>query len=286
MEIAKPKSHWSHADSFGGGENEYIKSFVHHNYSIDYHTHSFYELNIVINGRGEHLIEKMQREVERGCVFMIPPGIRHSYKNHEGLNVYHMLIHRDFIPLCFDEFKKSSGFSLLFEVEPYLRARYRENMFLTLSEGELDTVLSDVELIRTCDGIPDAQLYVNAIAKKLLAFLCMCITKQSGIENVLTKPSGELLCIADSLNYIHLNYEERLTVEALAERQNMSRATYIRWFNKTCGCSPHQYIMQYRLKKAEEELSASQCSVSDVAQRCGFYDASHLRRALTKKQSE
>ena len=286
METAKPKSHWSHADNFGGAENEYIKSFVHHNYSIGYHTHSFYELNIVINGRGEHLIEKRKKDVERGCVFMIPPGIRHSYKNSEGLNVYHMLIHRDFIPVCFGEFKKTSGFSLLFEIEPYLRARYQENMFLTLNEAELNAVLSDVELLSVCEGIPDAQLYVNAIAKKVLAFLCMCIMRQSGLENVRAKPSRELLCIADSLNYIHLNYDEKLTVEALAERHNMSRATYIRWFSKTCGCSPHQYIVQYRLKKAEEELASPRSSISDVAQRCGFYDASHLRRALTKKQSE
>ena len=277
------KSHWSHADSFSGEKDEYIKSFVHRNYSIGYHTHSFYELNVVLSGKGEHMIEQMKRDAVRGCVFMIPPGVKHSYKNHESLNVYHMLIHRDFIPVCFSEFTRTSGYSLLFEIEPYLRARYHENMFLTLSEAELSTVLSDVELIRICEGTPNDQLYINAIAKKMLAFLCMCITKQSGIKDVSAKPNKELLCIADSLNYIHLNYEEKLTVESLAERQNMSRATYIRWFNKTCGCSPHQYIMQYRLKKAADELTDTKGSVSEVALRCGFYDASHLRRALNKK---
>ena len=40
------------------------------------------------------------------------------------------------------------------------------------------------------------------------------------------------------------------------------------------------------IKKAEEELASPRSSISDVAQRCGFYDASHLRRALTKKQKE
>jgi len=69
----------------------------------------------------------------------------------------------------------------------------------------------------------------------------------------------------------------------LAERQNMSRATYIRWFNKTCGCSPHQYLMQYRIKKASEALAVNESSISEIAQNCGFFDASHLRRALNKK---
>jgi len=277
------KTHWSHSDSFEGKSNEYIKSFVHHNYSIGFHTHSFYELNIVLSGRGEHLIEEMHFEVKRGCVFVIPPNVKHSYKNINSLNVYHMLIHKDFLPNCFGEFFKTTGFSLLFEIEPYFRARYHENMFLTLSEDELSLVLSDVELLNSCKSFSDSQIYANAIAKKVLAFLCMCITRQSGIDSVSAKPNKELLCIADSLNFIHQNYEERITVDILAKRQNMSRATYIRWFNKTCGCSPHKYLMQYRLKKASEVMAVNQDSVSEIAQRCGFYDASHLRRALNKK---
>ena len=277
------KTHWSHSDSFEGKSDEYIKSFVHRNYSIGFHTHSFYELNIVLSGRGEHLIEERHFEVKRGCVFVIPPNVKHSYKNIDSLNVYHMLIHRDFLPNYFGEFFKTTGFSLLFEIEPYFRARYHENMFLTLSEEELNSVLSDVELLNSCKTFSDFQIYANAIAKKILAFLCMCITRQSGIDSVSAKPNKELLCIADSLNFIHQNYEERITVDILAKRQNMSRATYIRWFNKTCGCSPHKYIMQYRLKKATEAMAVTQGSVSETAQRCGFYDASHLRRALNKK---
>ena len=276
------KTHWSHSDSFDGGADEYIKSFVHRNYAIGFHTHSFYELNIVLSGRGEHLIEEMRFDVKRGCVFVIPPNVKHSYKNVDSLNVYHMLIHRDFLPNCFGEFFKATGFSLLFEIEPYFRARYHENMFLTISEEELISVLSDIELIKTCGDFSDSQVYVNAIAKKILAFLCMCITKQSGIGRVNAKPNTELLCIADSLNFIHQNYEERITVEMLAERQNMSRATYIRWFSKTCGCSPHQYIMQYRTKKAIELLENTTISKTEIAHLCGFYDLPHMEKNLKK----
>ena len=113
MEITKVKSHWSHADSFSGEKDEYIKSFVHRNYAIGFHTHSFYELNIVLNGRGEHLIEQMKCEVERGCVFVIPPNVKHSYKNIDSLNVNHMLIHRDFLPSCFGEFILNSRPAIL-----------------------------------------------------------------------------------------------------------------------------------------------------------------------------
>ena len=278
------KLHWSHADNFGNEEMEYIKSFVHRNYEIGFHTHSFYELNIVLSGRGEHLFEHMKLEVSRGCVFVIPPNVKHSYKNFDNLNVYHMLIHRDFLSYCFNEFLKTVGFSLLFEIEPYFRAQYTENMFLVLSENELSLIVQDIDLLQSCENIPDGNIYINAIAKKILAFLCIGITRQNGIAEIHQKSKKELLSMADSLNFIHQNYDERLTVDMLAQRQNMSRATYIRSFTKICGCSPHQYLLKYRIKKASEELNYSQSSVTEVAQRCGFYDASHLRKHLNKKQ--
>lgn len=147
--IEQPKNHWSHGDVFSGRENEYIRSFVHHNYSIGYHNHSFYELNIVLSGRGRHYIEQMSCEAKKGCVFIIPPNIRHAYTNEGDFNVYHLLIHRDFFNDCFQEFLKTVGFSLLFETEPYLRAQYHENMFLILSETELNTVLRSKTIILT-----------------------------------------------------------------------------------------------------------------------------------------
>lgn len=277
------KSHWSHADNFKGDDGEYIKSFVHHNYDIGFHTHSFYELNIIFNGHGEHLIENMKLNVSRGCVFVIPPHIRHSYRNFENLHVYHMLIHRDFLSNCFGEFLKTVGFSLLFEIEPYFRAQHSENMFLVLNEDQINGIIRDLELLDSCKNLPDENIYINAIAKKILILLCLEITRQCGMQEFRTRSKKDLLTIADSLNFIHQNYDERITIEMLAERQNMSRATYIRTFTRICGCSPHQYLLNYRRQKASQLLARGENSLTEVAQACGFYDASHLRKQLIKE---
>ena len=73
---------------------------------------------------------------------------------------------------------------------------------------------------------------------------------------------------------------EKLSIPLLADKANMSRSTFIRHFERICGCSPHQYIQQYRLKKARELLAHSDKAFTAVAQECGFYDASHLRKCL------
>ena len=280
LETAESKSHWSHSDSFSGGEHEYIKAFVHSQYAIGYHTHSFYELNIVINGKGRHYIEEMSCEAKPGCVFIIPPHVRHGYINHGDLDVYHVLIHRDFLTLCFAEFRHTTGYSLLFEIEPYLRAQYPENMFLILSEPELQIALQDLQILAQCEAMADADLYKNAITKKLIAYLCMLISQHRGMEESVPQSRKELKGVADCLNYIHQNFEETLTIEQLAQEFHMSRSTLIRHFTKICGVSPHQYIRQYRLQKAREYLKEPGTSFAAIASQCGFYDASHLRKSL------
>ena len=275
------KSHWSYSDSFGNGENEYIKSLVHRDYSIGYHTHSFYELNIVLSGEGYHYIEQMSCYATPGCVFLIPPHVQHGYIDKTGLNIYHMLIHHDFINNCFAEFKKNDGFSMLFEAEPYLRAHYDEKMFLILSHEERMHIQQDIDVIDNCKSMQNANVFINAVAKKILCQLCMLITKHTSIESDNLNSKKELVSIAECLTYIHQNFNEKLTVAHLADRLHMSRSTFIRQFVRVCSCQPHEYIMQLRIKKAREYLKNSNHSASYIAQECGFYDVSHMRKYLS-----
>ena len=274
------KSHWTHSDCFESGEFEFIKSFIHHNYDIGYHTHSFYELNIVLNGNGYHYIEEMVCEAKPGCVFLIPPYIRHGYVNKGNLNVYHMLIHREFIEKCFGEFRGTEAYCMLFETEPFLRAHYNENMYLILSEKDLYNLRLDIDAIEDCHSIADCDIFINAIAKKILCRLCVLMANHSHSAHKEIREKKELMSIADCLNYIHRNFDEKITVKYLAERLKTSRSTFIRQFTRICGVSPHRYIQDFRIKKAKEYITDKHKTSTDVAQQCGFYDVSHMRKYL------
>ena len=276
--LPSSKSHWSHSDCFGDGKHEFIKSFIHHNYDMGYHTHSFYELNIVLSGEGCHYIEEMACVAKPGCVFLIPPYIQHGYINTNALNVYHMLIHREFIGKCMEEFRGTEAYCMLFETEPYLRAHYKENMYLVLSEKELAELKIDIDAIDDCQYICDSDVFVNAIAKKILCRLCVLMASSTRCDRQETPTEKDLKSMADCLNYIHRNFDEKITLADLAQRLKMSRSTFIRQFSKICGVSPHKYIQEYRIKKATEYIKSK--SSTDTAQQCGFYDVSHMRKYL------
>jgi len=42
--------------------------------------------------------------------------------------------------------------------------------------------------------------------------------------------------------------------------------------------------MDYRITKARKYLDENKCSATDIAQECGFYDASHMRKCLSENK--
>ena len=67
----------------------------------------------------------------------------------------------------------------------------------------------------------------------------------------------------------------------LADLCGMSPAHFSREFRRAVGLPPHQYMMKLRLERAREALLAHDARVLDVAQDCGFSDASHFSRAFS-----
>jgi len=73
---------------FSPHNDSYVKSYFH---LIDdflpYHTHDFYEINIVYDGTGKHIFGEKEILTGRGDVFIIPPHEKHGYSSNGNLNV-------------------------------------------------------------------------------------------------------------------------------------------------------------------------------------------------------
>ena len=125
-----------HCDSKQNFKNEHqqVRAFLYTDYSIEPHNHDFYEMNIIMRGKGTHNIEKACFSAETGDVFMIPPMKAHSYYDTEDLDVYHILLHNDFIINNQKENSSIPGFVQFTEIEPFLRQKFSKKMF-TLSSA-------------------------------------------------------------------------------------------------------------------------------------------------------
>lgn len=82
--------------------------------------------------------------------------------------------------------------------------------------------------------------------------------------------------IALAMEYMQEFFSANITIEDICSEINISPFHFIRSFKKKTGMSPHQYLMNVRIKKAEELLRMSQYSVREASIMCGFINLSHF----------
>ena len=85
-------------------------------------------------------------------------------------------------------------------------------------------------------------------------------------------------------NYISDNYTQNINLDDLARESYLSKYHFIRTFKMVFGLSPYQYLLQLRLKKAQQ-LILQDYSYNEVSNLIGFSDGKNLRKALLKLHS-
>ncbi|GAA4149733.1 AraC family transcriptional regulator [Chryseobacterium ginsenosidimutans] len=75
----------------------------------------------------------------------------------------------------------------------------------------------------------------------------------------------------------------QLTIEELAQHNNLSVSSFKREFAKLYNDTPANYIKTKKLEKAAELLSVSNERISDIAFECGFNDLANFTRSFSEK---
>lgn len=83
-----------------------------------------------------------------------------------------------------------------------------------------------------------------------------------------------------AMDCIEQNLSRPPTIESLARRVGVSRRQLERVFRAELGMSPWQYALGRRLRQGHWLLTQTRRSVTEIAQECGFADASHFARRL------
>lgn len=84
--------------------------------------------------------------------------------------------------------------------------------------------------------------------------------------------------VMDAVNYIQKYYDERLTLEQLAARYGMSGKYFSYLFHKYMGIAPIDYMIRYRMKRAEELLYTTSATIHEIAEAVGYKDPNYFSR--------
>ena len=156
---------------------------------------------------------------------------------------------------------------------------------LVPSYGFRDSLLA--QLIQTVVGEfaeehPDL-LYAETMAYAAMAHLLKTsTTRAASLRDRKGRLSPRALQLV--MEFIQENISTRFSLEELASLANLSPVHFARLFRRSTGIPPHRWLLEQRLKRAEDLLRNSKLPISQVAARSGFSDQSHLTRHFRRSR--
>jgi transcriptional regulator GlxA family with amidase domain len=79
---------------------------------------------------------------------------------------------------------------------------------------------------------------------------------------------------------VEANALEKISLQELASKCDVSLATFKRHFSKAYGTSPHKYLKAKRLEKAKALILEGELSVSQVYKKVGFEELAHFSKSF------
>lgn len=89
--------------------------------------------------------------------------------------------------------------------------------------------------------------------------------------------------VKQAMDFIHEHYGDTITLGDIAGEILVSKSECCRCFQRTLGLSPIEYLMKYRVSEAVQRMNRNtQESVSEIASRVGFNNASYFNKVFKK----
>lgn len=103
------------------------------------------------------------------------------------------------------------------------------------------------------------------------------------VENCSNVNTTASASIEQAIQYMGEHLDQNISLDELAENINLSKFYFNRYFKKQMGMTPHQYFVNMRLQRAKKLLVTTHSSIEEVAEVCGFDNASNFIRLFKKK---
>ncbi|GLZ77350.1 AraC family transcriptional regulator [Actinorhabdospora filicis] len=110
--------------------------------------------------------------------------------------------------------------------------------------------------------------------------------REGGQRQYATTPVAEVTDdrLAHITDWAQENLAKNITVADLARRALVSERGFARRFKDATGQSPHAWLTERRLRRAEELLEGGDLSVEEIAHHVGYGSAAALRRQFARRR--
>nr|WP_325213038.1 AraC family transcriptional regulator [uncultured Oscillibacter sp.] len=224
-----------------------------------------YLLHYILDGRGIYRTEDQEFTLGRGEGFLIEPN-RQTFYQADGENPW------TYLWVGFDGAR----------CESCLRSLGLGNGRLTFRCGNGEELLELVESMLACGGSgAGADFMLQSLLCRFFACLARGVSREP--ERRLNRRERENLYVHQALEYIRNNYADGVTVSGVAAHVALNRSYLFTLFRRVLGISPQEYLTQFRLTRAKEQLTLTGAPVAGVALSCGYQDPQVFSKAFKQR---
>ncbi|MFD9895134.1 GlxA family transcriptional regulator [Amycolatopsis sp. NPDC059027] len=166
------------------------------------------------------------------------------------------------------------------EVDP--QALYVDDDGVLTSAGTVAAVDLCLHLVRRLRGVAAA----TALARRMVAAPHRTGGQAQFVEApVPATAAPDDSVVAEALEWVERRLDQPFTVAELARRSGLGERTFLRRFSAATGTTPHRWLTERRLDRAQALLEEGRLSVEDIAVACGYASAAALRHQFTRLRS-
>lgn len=219
------------------------------------HFHSALELNYVVKGEMEALVDGEGYTARQGELLVVSPYSLHKFTTPVSSDNYVLIVPRDYIR----------------SFETQLRGKRFAGALLPKGEGArqiarcMQLLLKSPAFGQEMWPQPRQDSYIlRGQVYTILGILLESLPLQQ------MQQPGSHAFVRDVLGYLDANYRQPVTLGALAAKFGYSRSRISHAFNKEVGCSIPEYLGTLRARAAASMLLEEEAGITDVALEAGF----------------
>ncbi len=225
---------------------------------IYFHSHRFYEMIYVMSGSGTHIIEREERPMKKGSVFLLAPNVAHRYypeENCDDLRICNVVFSR--IP--------SESFQLN---GAYAEARLSPDALLRFESylHQMETEFT-AQLVGYRDNM---QAYCRLLLSEIL--------RSEGGQSISGSQRSKL---DEVLAYIEEHYATT-SFQECAQLSSYCPTYFCRLFKEATGLTFGEYINNKKITAAAKLLLETDDSIESIAHRVNLQNGNHFYSLFKK----
>lgn len=228
------------------------------NYDKKVHYHNCHELYFLVNGTRKYMLDNKIFEVSKYDCVIVEQGTLHRTFGGNGFERLLIFFKDNYLATYATE-----------QVIEYINKIFQKKI-IHLNADQFFEIQSYFKKLSSETGIKQYISFINIVSILI-----------QNINNGIQKKNNNDL-ITDITEYIEVNYKDIITLEQITKEFLISKEYLCRLIKKNLGISVITYLNIIKIKHADELLTNTDMSITEISFECGFNSSTYFGRIFKK----